>query len=181
MPRIHILGASGSGTTTLGAALANRLAVPHLDADTFFWMPTDPPFTTPRPRDQRLSLLLGQLPTTGSWIFSGSATNWAKPLEPLYNLIVFLRLDPAVRLERLRKREVTRWGLRIMPGGDMAATSAEFIQWAAAYDTAGAEQRSLVAHEVWLATQTAPVSRLDSSASVRNLIAAVLSELHLPL
>jgi hypothetical protein len=93
-------------------------------------------------------------------------------------LIVFLRLEPAVRLERLRQREVTRWGPRIMPGGDMEASSAEFIQWAAAYDTAGTEQRSLVAHEAWLATQTAPVLRLASSASVRSLTAAVLSELH---
>jgi adenylate kinase family enzyme len=178
MPRIHILGASGSGTTTLGAALASRLAVPHVDADTLFWMATDPPFTTPWPRDHRLAVLLRQLPVTGNWVFSGSATTWAKPLEPFYDLIVFLRLDTALRLERLRRREVARWGQRIMPGGDMAAASAEFIQWAAAYDTAGAEQRSLVAHEAWLVTQTAPVLRLDSSAPARGLIAAVLSKIH---
>jgi adenylate kinase family enzyme len=45
MARIHILGASGSGTTTLGAALADRLGHPHVDADSLFWLPTDPPFT----------------------------------------------------------------------------------------------------------------------------------------
>jgi hypothetical protein len=134
----------------------------------------------PRPRDDSLALLLSRLPVTGDWVFSGSATNWAKPLEPFYNLIVFLHLDTAVRLERLRRREATRYGQRIMPGGDMAAASAEFIQWAAAYDTAGAEQRSLVAHEAWLATQTAPVLRLNSSVSVRGLIAAVLSPIGSP-
>jgi hypothetical protein len=144
-------------------------------------MPTDPPFRTPRPRDDRLALLLGHLPVTGNWVFSGSATSWAKTLEPFYDLIVFLRLDTALRLERLREREVLRYGQRIMPGGDMAAASAEFIQWAAAYDTAGTEQRSLVAHEGWLTTQTAPVLRLDSSASVRGLIEAVLSKIRSPL
>jgi Shikimate kinase len=41
--RIHILGASGSGTTTLGRALAERLQYPHFDTDDSFWVPTDPP------------------------------------------------------------------------------------------------------------------------------------------
>jgi hypothetical protein len=35
--RIHILGASGSGTTTLGHALAARLQCPHFDTDAYFW------------------------------------------------------------------------------------------------------------------------------------------------
>jgi hypothetical protein len=42
--RIHIFGASGSGTTTLGAAIADRYGYAHLDVDQYFWMPTDPPF-----------------------------------------------------------------------------------------------------------------------------------------
>ena len=41
--RIHILGASGSGTTALGQALAEHLRCPHFDTDDYFWLPTDPP------------------------------------------------------------------------------------------------------------------------------------------
>ena len=36
--RIHILGAAGSGTTTLGRALAERLQCPHFDTDDYFWL-----------------------------------------------------------------------------------------------------------------------------------------------
>lgn len=175
MPRIHILGASGSGTTTLAGAVAAALDLPHADADTFFWLPTDPPFRTPRPLADRVTLLLERLPPAGGWVFSGSAVGWAKPLEPLYDLIVYLQLDPGLRMERLRTRELARHGERVKPGGDMAASSAEFLRWAAAYDTAGPEQRSRVKHEGWLAAQTAPVLRLDSSAPVARLAAAVLS------
>ena len=173
MPRIHVLGASGSGTTTLGAALATRLGLPHGDADQFFWLPTDPPFTTRRPRQERLALLLGQLAADGQWVLSGSAISWATPLEPAYDLIVFLRLDPAIRMERLRRRETARYGARIAQGGDMASRSEEFLRWAEAYDTAGLTQRSLVAHETWLAGQTAEVLRLDSAASIERLVDAV--------
>ena len=46
--RLHILGASGSGTTTLGRALAERLTYLHFDTDDYYWLSTDPPFTAQR-------------------------------------------------------------------------------------------------------------------------------------
>ena len=180
MPRIHILGASGSGTSTLGAALARRLGVPHADSDSLYWLPTNPPFTTPRPAEGRQALLLRTLPVDGHWVFSGAATKWAAPLEPYYDLVVFLRLDPAVRMARLRRREAARYGARILPGGTMAAINAAFIAWAEAYDTAGSLRRGLVTHEAWLIDQPAPVLRLDSLAPVEALVAAVLSRLESP-
>ena len=177
MPRIHILGASGSGTTTLGAALGLALAIPHSDSDAFYWLPTDPPFTTARPLAARQALLIDQLKADASWVLSGSATAWAQPIERLYDLIVYLQLDPTLRMERLRQREQTRYGARIAAGGDMAAASRAFLRWAAAYDTAGAEQRSRVLHEAWLASQTAPVLRLNTAAALPHLVAAVKSAL----
>jgi adenylate kinase family enzyme len=177
MARIHIFGASGSGTTTLGAALAARLGCPHEDTDTYFWLPTDPPFTTPRQTDARLALLLPRL-SGPAWVVSGSAGGWMAPAEPLYDLVVLLRLDPILRMHRLRLRETARFGARIAPGGDMAVASKEFFDWAASYDTAGLEQRSLAAHEQWLAARTCPVLRLDSAAPLEQLIVTALG--HLP-
>jgi adenylate kinase family enzyme len=137
MSRIHITGASGAGTSTLGAALAGRLRHPHVDADSIYWLPTDPPFTTPRSREDRSALVRKLLPMNGAWVFSGSAPGWTTSVEPAYDLVVFLTLDPAVRLERLLRRETERYGARLALGGDMAAASAKFLEWAAAYDVAG--------------------------------------------
>jgi hypothetical protein len=86
-----------------------------------------------------------------------------------------LRLDPKVRMLRLRQREAARFGDRIRPGGDMTAINTAFIAWAEAYDTAGPYSRGLLTHETWLADQSAPVLRLDSLAPVDDLVAAVLS------
>jgi adenylate kinase family enzyme len=177
MARIHIVGASGSGTTTLGAALAARLGHLHVDADSLFWLPTDPPFTTKRPRDERQALLLRRLPVSGQWVFSGSALQWATPIEPFYDLVIFLQLDLAVRMARLRRREAARYGKRIDAGGDMATASADFLKWAEAYDVAGPEQRSLIGHEAWLVSLKAPVLRLDSAVPLEDLIFAILSRL----
>ncbi|MBB4442474.1 MULTISPECIES: ATP-binding protein [Rhizobium] len=174
MVHIHVMGASGSGTTSLGLALAEKLDIAHLDTDDFFWLPTDPPFTTPRDADERIGLLLDEVARHEDWILSGSALKWGRPLEPLYDLIVFLRIDPELRMARILAREIARYGNRISPGGDMAIKSGEFLEWAASYDTAGPERRSLAAHEQWLERQTAPVLRLDSSLDIDDLAAEVL-------
>ncbi|PDT26199.1 adenylate kinase [Rhizobium sp. L9] len=174
MVHIHIMGASGSGTTSLGHTLAERLDIAHLDTDDFFWLPTDPPFTTPRDADERIRLLLAEAARHDGWVLSGSALKWARPIEPFYELIVFLRIEPELRMARIRAREIARYGDRIGPGGDMEIKSGEFMEWAANYDTAGPERRSLAAHEQWLETQTAPVLRLDSSREIDDLAAEVL-------
>ncbi|MBY5757280.1 adenylate kinase [Rhizobium leguminosarum] len=174
MVHIHVMGASGSGTTSLGRALAEKLDIAHLDTDDFFWLPTDPPFTTPRDAHERIGLLLDEVARHEGWVLSGSALKWGRQLEPLYDLIVFLRIDPELRMAHILAREIARYGNRIRPGGDMAVKSGEFLEWAASYDTAGPERRSLAAHEQWLETQTAPVLRLDSSLGIDDLTAEVL-------
>jgi hypothetical protein len=55
---IHILAASGAGTSTLGAALAARFGAVHLDTDDYFWEPTVLPFQRPRARQERQARLL---------------------------------------------------------------------------------------------------------------------------
>ena len=175
MARIHVTGASGTGVTTLGIALATRLRVPHFDTDDFYWLPTNPPFTAKRPAAERITLLSERLASRAGWVLSGSALKWGEPLEPLYDLIIFLTLNPQVRMDRIRRREFARYGDRIEPGGDMAEISSAFLAWAAAYDTAGEGQRSRVAHEAWLAASTIRVIRLDSSAPTPALVDVVLS------
>jgi hypothetical protein len=147
------------------------------DADDFFWLPSDPPFIAARPATERVAMLLRKLPRDGGWVFAGSALGWGEALAPLYDLIVYLWLDPDQRLDRLRRRERERHGSRIDPGGDMENTHAAFMKWATAYDTGGPEQRSRAAHEAWLATQTARVLRLEASETPDVLAATAIAAL----
>ena len=48
MAKIHVLGASGSGTTTIAKVLAKKLGYVHLDTDSYFWEETDIPVTHAR-------------------------------------------------------------------------------------------------------------------------------------
>src|SRR5512146_3520315 len=90
---LHILGASGSGTTTLGAALAKRLAMQHLDTDDFLWYPTEPKFQQTRPAAERLRLLDRAMDrATAGWVLSGSLAGWGDPWVDRFDLALFLSL-----------------------------------------------------------------------------------------
>lgn len=173
--RIHILGAAGAGTTTLGKALAERLNVAYFDSDDFYWQQTAAPFTVPRAKDERIRLLQKQTCGLEGWVLSGSLCGWGDPMIPLFTHAVFLRLDLEVRLHRLRLRELQRYGDEVLPGGNRHENSVAFLAWAARYDGGNHSLRSLRRHETWLKTLTCPVIRLDSTHhSVEGLVSQVI-------
>ena len=173
--RIHITGASGSGVSTLGSALAEALGAVQFDTDDFFWMPTEPPFTDKRPMPERLERLEAALDAADRWVLSGSALGWGEPLVPRFELVVFLYLPPEVRLARLLAREQARYGPRIAPGGDMHAQHLDFMDWCRSYDTATDFSRNLHLHNRWLEALPCPVLRIEGDPSVEESLARVLS------
>jgi adenylate kinase family enzyme len=172
--RIHILGAAGAGTTTLGKAFADRLNVTYFDSDDFYWQQTAEPFTVARPKGERIRLLQEQSGGLEGWVLSGSLCGWGDAMIAQFTHVVFVRLDPEVRLHRLRLREVQRYGDRILEGGSRYENSVAFLAWATRYDDGNHSLRSLRRHESWLKPLTCPVIRLDST---HHSVEALVSQL----
>lgn len=169
--RVHVLGASGSGTTTLARALADHWAVPHSDADDYFWLPTTPPFREKRPESARVALMREMFVPRDAWVLSGSMLGWGEDIVRECDVVVFLTLDPVERLRRLEAREVHR---RAGADFDEAAWQ-RFVEWARGYDDPEFEGRSRATHEAWLRQLSQPVLRLDSAQSREKLLDEVLS------
>jgi len=108
--RILITGASGSGTTTLGQALAAKLRWAFIDVDDYFWLPTKPPYQLRRDPSSRLDMILQELNRHDNAVASGTVMAWGVELENSFDLIVFLYLDTAIRIGRLRQRELEKLG-----------------------------------------------------------------------
>ena len=176
--RLHILGASGCGTTTLGTALAERLGVVHLDTDDYFWEPSEPPFQAPRARPERQALLARDLDAQASWVLSGSLCGWGDVFIPRFEGVVFLQLSTEVRLARLRERELSHFGeAALAPGGAMHENHREFMDWAAAYDDGDLTMRSLMRHREWLERLPCPVLRFESALAVEEQVERVIASL----
>ncbi|MCF5704375.1 adenylate kinase [Pseudomonas syringae] len=174
--RIYITGASCAGVTTLGQHLALLLGIRQVDVDDFFWMPTNPPFTTKRSVSERVSLMQQEL-GDDDWVLTGSCIDWGDALIAHADLIVFVVTPTSVRLERLAAREKQRFGERIAPGGDMHEIHVAFREWASQYDNPDFSGRNRAWHEAWLSAQTASVLRLDGTISPEKMAAHVIKAL----
>lgn len=168
---IHVLGASGSGTTTLGQAIAKAWGYAHFDTDDYYWVPTDPMFQQNRPPAERLRLLQRDISAHPRCVISGAFVRWGDPLIPLLDLAVWLQTPTETRLARLRRREAARFGSRIEPGGDMYEEHREFMAWAALYDTADdGDTRSFAQHRRWTQQLPCPCLTADGTQPVEELL-----------
>ncbi len=174
--RIHVTGASGSGTTTLAAELAKTLDCPHFDSDDYFWIPTEIAYTEKRPVEERGRLLMADLQKWPNWVLSGCKCNWSEThTDNLYDLVIFLYVPQHIRLERLKERETTKFGQEaIEPGGYFHDNHTAFIEWASGYDTYDESTRSKQLHENWLSSLSCPVLRLEEVRAVTENLQTAL-------
>jgi adenylate kinase family enzyme len=176
--RIHIMGASGAGVTSLGRALADALAIPHHDTDDYFWEPTIPPYQKRREIAERLRLMREVFLPRADWVLSGSLEGWGDPIIPHFDLVLFLATSREIRLQRLRAREAAHFGDdAVASGGWRHKDMEEFIEWASHYDDGNREGRSLAKHRAWLAALPCPTMRLDGSRPLSELAAEVRAAL----
>lgn len=166
--KIHLLGASGAGATTLGEHLAGLLACPYFDSDAYYWEPSEPPFTLRRNPDDRNQRLVHDLSGHTSWILGGSLVNWGEYWLTVFDLVVFLWIPAEIRMERIRKREFERYGNVIFNDPDRHQQYTEFIEWAMGYDTNTASGRTLAIHQDWLKKLSCPVLEIKGDFSVEQ-------------
>jgi hypothetical protein len=127
------------------------------DADDYYWLPTNPPYRVKRNQAERLSLLAHALGSSGHGaVIAGSVMDWGTEIEDSFSLIVFLRVPAVIRVERLRKRELARFG----------SVDNDFLEWAAQYDEGRMSGRSLQRHEGWLGRRSCKVLRIEGDMPV---------------
>ncbi|MFW6309390.1 MAG: AAA family ATPase [bacterium] len=178
---IHILGASGSGTTTLGQEISKKYDLTHFDADDYFWLPTDPPYKKKRPIKKRRELLAQDTQKVKSWVISGSFCGWGDIFISYFDLVIYLWVPAEIRIRRLEKRQKEKFGQEILPGGKMHKTHKKFLRWASTYDQGGLNMRSKVKHELWMAKLNCPILRIEGEYSIKesmNLVEKKIQKIH---
>ncbi|EUJ25942.1 hypothetical protein PCORN_15856 [Listeria cornellensis FSL F6-0969] len=111
------------------------------------------------------------------WVLSGALSNWGTPLEPLFDVVVFLEVPRDARLERLLIRERARYGEAILPGGSRYQEHLEFVAWASRYEDGDVDVRSKKLHETWFQSLKCPVLRVTGDMTVEEEVKLILAEL----
>lgn len=177
--KLHLFGAAGTGVTTLGKALAKQLKVPYFDTDDYFWLKTSPPFTSRRNSAERNLLIVDDLKKQKDYILGGSVIHWGDGLFPPFDLVVFLYLPQAIRIERLIEREYKIYGDKIFYEPERKLQFEKFIAWAKDYDeNQDIANRTYLAHKKWLENSTDPILAIDGDCSTNDRMTKVLQRLY---
>jgi adenylate kinase family enzyme len=176
--KIHIFGASGSGTTTLGEALSSKLGIQHFDTDNYFWRHTTPPFQLKTEVEERVALLSRDLHSYDKWILTGSLCGWGDVFIPEFDLAIFIYTPKELRMSRIVERERKRFGDKIDKDGSMHASHIEFIDWASRYDDGDLNIRSKALHEAWIKKLRSRVLRLEGDMTIDQRVDAVIKEIY---
>ena len=176
--KIHIMGASCAGSTTLGKTLSERLGFPYFDTDTYFWEISDPLFTIRCNPDERNQTIKRDLARQDSWILGGSVINWGQEWKDMFDLVVFLYIPREIRMQRLREREIVRYGDSIFTDHEQASKYQAFTEWAYGYDDNTTSGRNLKAHESWLEQLICPVIRINGDTTIQERTDIIINHLN---
>ncbi|MGI6336663.1 MAG: AAA family ATPase [Eubacteriales bacterium] len=158
---IIIFGANGSGKTTIGRELARILGFKHIDHEDYAFHKSDIPYTNPRTEDECIELMLTDIEKYGSFVLSAVTGDFGDEIVPLYDLAVYLNAPHGLRMERIKQREIDRFGDRVLEGGDMFERQQEFHSFVTA--------RNLARIEKWAETLNCPVIQIDSTKDYRQI------------
>lgn len=125
---IMIIGPSGSGKTTLGKIVAQKLGYPYFDVDDYIWKQnTDSPYTQMYTRGEKISRLSNDIAPYEHFVMAGSMSSFHYAFDEMFEMMVLLYVSPDIRIERVHKRAIERFGERVLEGGDMYEAHMRFL------------------------------------------------------
>jgi adenylate kinase family enzyme len=131
--KIHIIGAVGSGKTTLAKRLAANLNYPCYELDNVVWK-REPNGDIRRSKEDR-DQLLQQIILTDSWIVEGAHLDWVSPSFEKAELIIFLDPGYVARRYQIIKRFIKqRWGIEKANYHPSFEMLKKMFQWTSQYE-----------------------------------------------
>ena len=168
---ILICGLNGTGKSTLGRLLANRMEYEFIDNEDLFFPKADPSYTfsNPRSKEEVIQLLEEKISRNNRFVFAAVKGNYGDRLIASLDHIVLIEVPKQIRSKRVRDRSYQKFGDRILPGGDLYDTESKWFSLT--------DNRPDTYVSDWLETVNCPVIRIDGTLPVENNLDYIVSEL----
>ena len=171
---ILICGLNGTGKSTLGRILADRLGYEFIDNEDLFFPKTDPSyaFSSPRSKEEVIRFLEEKISENSRFIFAAVKGDYGDKLIAALDHIILIEVPKQIRSQRVRDRSYQKFGDRILPGGDLYDKESN---WFSLTDN---RPETYVAE--WLEMVDCPVIRIDGTLPVEQNVDYLVSEIKLP-
>ena len=172
---IIIFGSAGAGKTTLGKIVADKLNFPYYDIDNYIWRnDTERPFTVMYTHDEKINRLMTDISKYEHFVMAGSMDSFNEPFVSLFDLAVHITASVETRIARVHKRELDKYGDRIVLGGDMYKDHCSFIENIARYDINGSPCMRI--HSQWADSLPCKVLRLSGDEDLNKNMEIIVNE-----
>ena len=159
---IIIMGLNGSGKSTICRQLADLLNYRPMDVEDHYFLDSDIPYTKSRTQEEVRQLMLQDINIYHNYVLSSVGCNWGSEIVSTYKLAILLYAPLEVRLERIKQREINRFGSRILEGGDMYESQKRFHNMVATRSPEDIKQQAY--------SLTSPVLEMDATLPLKEII-----------
>lgn len=164
---IIIIGPSGSGKTTLGKIAARKLGYPYFDVDDYIWKQnTDSLYTQMYTRDEKISRLSKDIAPYEHFVMAGSMSSFHYAFDEMFEMMVLLYVSPDIRIERVHKRAIERFGERVLEGRDMYEAHMRFLNDNRRYEEDGSP--NMREQKEWMENMSCVKIELDGAAELEK-------------
>ena len=157
---IIICGLNGTGKSTLGKALAEKLHFHFIDIENLYFPKTNPNYiyASPRTRKEVEKLFLHEIKTHKDFILASVKGDYGEDIYSLSQYAILLDVPKNIRLKRVKKRSFQKFGNRMLLGGDLYEQEENFFHFV--------ESRDENIVEEWVKSLKCPVIRMDGTKSI---------------
>ena len=164
---IMITGPAASGKTTLGRRTAELLNFPYFDVDDFIWrFDTPEPYTVMYSREEKISRLQAAIAPHEHFVMAGSMSSFHQAFDDCFSMMVFLYVDPDIRVKRANERAIQRFGERVLEGGDMYESNQDFLRKIRRYESDGSP--NLTEQKAWMESLSCKKLELDGTEPIEK-------------
>lgn len=164
---IMVCGLNGSGKSTLGKALAQALGYHFIDNEDLFFPKTDPNylFASPRSREEAIQRLQADVLARPRFVFAAVRGDYGEIVPSLYRCVLWVDVPKEIRLQRVKHRSFEKFGIRMLPGGDL------YEQESAFFSMVSGRTEQYVTQ--WIETVRCPVLRVDGTKPVSENVSLI--------
>ena len=168
---IVVCGLNGTGKSTLGKALAEKLKFYFIDNEELYFPKTDPChiYSSSRTREEVEKLLFSEIKAHENFVFACVKGDYGEAIYPFFQYAVLIEVPKDIRIQRVRNRSFQIFGNRMLPGGDLHEQEERF------FDFVKSREESVV--EEWVHSLSFPIMRVDGTKPIEENIKLILEQI----
>ena len=168
---IIVCGLNGTGKSTLGKTLAEKLHFHFIDNEDLYFPKIDPAYiyAAPRTREEVEKLLLNEIEKHEDFVFASVKGDYGEAMYPFFQYAVLIDVPKNIRIGRVKNRSFQKFGNRMLFGGDLYEQEERFFHLV--------KSRAEDTVEKWIQSLSCPIIRIDGTKPIEENINFLMEQI----